>query len=143
MTTPSSSDLAQQLALSQSATIYADLGDLDQAAADAMLLGKDALTQSMTTPAAPSSSDLAQQLALSQSATIYADLGDLDQAAADAMLLGKDALKLEHDLVRGLWAVRKASDGEIAEAEAAAEASTPAPAPKPAASSSSSSSTAD
>jgi len=97
----------------------------------------------MTTPAAPSSSDLAQQLALSQSATIYADLGDLDQAEADAMLLGKDALKLEHDLVRGLWAVRKASEGEIAEAEAAAEASTPAPAPKPAASSSSSSSAAD
>jgi len=93
----------------------------------------------MTTPAAPSSSDLAQQLALSQSATIYADLGDLDQAEADAMLLGKDALKLEHDLVRGLWAVRKASEGEIAEAEAAAEAaSPPPPAPKPAASSSSS-----
>jgi len=69
-------------------------------------------------PTKPSpSAELAQQLASSQSATIFVD-ADLNDADAAAMLTAVPPLHVEHDVVRGLWAVRKATDDEVSAAKA-------------------------
>ena len=65
--------------------------------------------------------DLALQLDNSQSSVIYVDLPGCDDAQAAALLTGEPALHVEHDAVRNLWAVRKATDEEAAEAKAAAQ----------------------
>jgi hypothetical protein len=77
-------------------------------------------TTSTSTTTSPTA-DLAQQLESSQSATIYVDLPDLDDAGAEALLEGDPPLHVEHDAVRNLWAVRKATEDEV-EAAAAAKA---------------------
>ena len=83
-----------------------------------------------TTKATPSSSSACAEftdlLASSQSATVYVDaeMNDKDAAA----LLGCDPpLHAEHDAVRNQWAVRKATDEEVAEAQVAATATTTTP----------------
>jgi hypothetical protein len=71
--------------------------------------------------------EVALDLALdnSQSSVIYVDIPGCDDARAKAMLLGEPPLHVERDLVREKWAVRKATDEEVAEAKAAAEAEHP------------------
>ena len=76
-------------------------------------------TTTKSSTSSTSSADLAQQLASAQSSIIYVDL-DLNDADAAAMLTGDPPLHVEHDDVRGLWAVRKATDDEVAQAKAAA-----------------------
>jgi len=66
--------------------------------------------------------ELALQLDNSQSSVVYVDMPGMDDTKAAAMLLGKPPLHVEHDAVRDKWAVRKATDDEVAEAQAAAEA---------------------
>jgi len=66
--------------------------------------------------------DLAVQLDNSQSSVIYVDLPGCDDKQAAAMLTGDPPLHVEQDAVRGKWAVRKATDEEVADAKAAAEA---------------------
>jgi hypothetical protein len=73
------------------------------------------------------SKGLAEQLAESQSATIYVEVEGLDDAGAAALISGDPPLHVEKDLVRDLWAVRKATDEEVAEAAAAAESAKAAP----------------
>ena len=58
---------------------------------------------------------LAEALATSQSSTIYVDL-DITDSAAAAMLHADPPLHVEHDAVRDMWAVRRATDDEVAEA---------------------------
>ena len=65
--------------------------------------------------------DISLQLDNSQSSVIYVDLPGCDDAQAAALLTGEPALHVEHDAVRNLWAVRKATDEEAAEAKAAAQ----------------------
>jgi len=67
--------------------------------------------------------DLAVQLDNSQSSVIYVDLPGCDDKQAAAMLSGDPPLHVEHDAVRGLWAVRHATDDEVADAEAASSTS--------------------
>ena len=62
--------------------------------------------------------DIALELDNSQSSVIYVDIPGCDDKQAAAMLLGKPPLHVEHDAVRNLWAVRKATPEEVAEAEA-------------------------
>jgi hypothetical protein len=71
--------------------------------------------------------EVALDLALdnSQSSVIYVDIPGCDDAKAKAMLLGEPPLHVERDLVREKWAVRKATDEEVADAKAAAEAEHP------------------
>jgi hypothetical protein len=66
--------------------------------------------------------ELAALLAESQSATLFTDIEGLDDAAAAALLTSEPPLHVERDVVRGLWAVRKATPEEVAEAEASTEA---------------------
>jgi hypothetical protein len=71
--------------------------------------------------------EVALDLALdnSQSSVIYVDIPGCDDAKAKAMLTGDPPLHVEHDAVRDKWAVRKATDEEVADAKAAAEAEHP------------------
>ena len=62
--------------------------------------------------------DLSLQLDNSPSSVIYVDIPGCDDKQAAALLLGKPPLHVEHDAVRNLWAVRKATPEEVAEAEA-------------------------
>jgi hypothetical protein len=71
---------------------------------------------------------LARELDNSQSAVIYVDIPGMDDTQAAAMLTADPPLHVEFDEVRQKWAVRKATDEEVAEAKAAAEP----PADKPA-----------
>ena len=91
-----------------------------------MMLDTRSYTRPM--PTTPSSSgarsssitakDLSVQLDNSQSSVIYVDIpGCTDQQAAD-YLFEKPPLHVEHDAVRNLWAVRKATPEEVADAEA-------------------------
>jgi hypothetical protein len=68
---------------------------------------------------------LAHELEQSESSTIYVDLPGMDDKQAEAMLAGDPPLHVEHDAVRDKWAVRKASDSEVADAKAAEEAEHP------------------
>jgi|SRR6516162_2770646 len=79
-------------------------------------------TTTTTTPSSPSAQDLADQLATSQSSTIYVDAPEMTDDAAATLLLGDPPLHVEHDAVRDKWAVRKATDQEVADAKAAEEA---------------------
>ena len=74
---------------------------------------------------------LARELDNSQSAVIYVDIPGMDPKQAEAMLTGEPPLHVEHDAVRDKWAVRKATDQEVADAKAAQEAEA-APEPTPA-----------
>jgi hypothetical protein len=65
---------------------------------------------------------LAAQLEASDSATVYTEVPGLDEAGAEALLGADPPLHVEWDAVRGMWAVRLATEDEIAEAAAAAEA---------------------
>ena len=65
--------------------------------------------------------DIALELDNSQSSVIYVDIPGMDDQQAEALLTGEPALHVEHDAVRNLWAVRKATDEEAAEAKAAAQ----------------------
>ena len=85
-------------------------------------------------------SELADLLANSQSSTIYLD-ADMSEDDAAALLLGDPPLHAEHDAVRDKWAVRKATDEEVAEAHAAQESSTSSSASTGSSASSSSTST--
>ena|SRR5215831_19313250 len=69
-------------------------------------------------PSHSPTADLAEQLDESHSATIFVDL-DLNDADAKAMLTADPPLHVEHDDVRGLWAVRRATEDEAAAAKAA------------------------
>ena len=79
-------------------------------------------TASSTTTASSASSELADLLANSHSSTIYVD-AELSDADAAALLSGDPPLHAEHDAVRDKWAIRKATDEEVAEAQAAQESS--------------------
>jgi hypothetical protein len=65
---------------------------------------------------------LAAQLEASDSATVYTEVPGLDEAGAEAMLGADPPLHVEWDAVRGMWAVRAATEDEVLEAEAAAAA---------------------
>ena len=69
--------------------------------------------------------DIALELDNSQSSVIYVDIPGMDDQQAEAMLTGEPALHVEHDAVRDRWAVRKATDDEVAAAKAAQEAEKP------------------
>ena len=71
--------------------------------------------------------DIALTLDNSQSSVIYVDIPGMDDQQAEAMLTGEPALHVEHDAVRDKWAVRKATDDEVATAKAAQEAATAMP----------------
>jgi len=76
---------------------------------------------------------LAAQLNNSGSATIYVDIAGISQDTTTIMTDSDPPLHAEFDQVRGLFAVRKATDEELDEAEAAAAAKAK-PAAKPASS---------
>jgi|SRR5215469_990957 len=80
-------------------------------------------TTSSTTPSSSASSELADLLANSQSATVYVD-AELNDKDAASLLLGDPPLHAEFDQVRQQWAVRKATDDEVADAKAAQATST-------------------
>ena len=94
----------------------------------------------MPAPSRPTSTssslgkELAETLSGAQSTTIYVDAEINDQDVHN-LLLGEAHLHAEFDLVRQLWAIRAATEQEVAEAEAAA-----APSPSPASSSTATSS---
>src|SRR5438034_550974 len=69
---------------------------------------------SSTVEPMPSAQDVADQLAASESATVYLAVA-LDDATREALLV-EHQLHSELDAVRGVDAVRKATDEEIAEA---------------------------
>lgn len=75
---------------------------------------------SSTVEPMPSTQDVADLLAASESATVYLAVA-LDDATREALLV-EQQLHSELDAVRGVDAVRKATDEEIAETEAEAEA---------------------
>jgi|SRR5215471_7988187 len=83
-----------------------------------------ATTASSTTSStsAAAAKELAELLANSQTTTIYLD-ADLNDSDAASLLASDPPLHAEFDQVRQQWAVRRATDEEVAEA-AAAKAST-------------------
>jgi hypothetical protein len=68
---------------------------------------------------------LAARLETSDSATVYVDIDGMTQAGADELLLAEPALHAEFDEVRQQWAIRYATDDEVAQAQAAADESAP------------------
>jgi hypothetical protein len=66
----------------------------------------------MPTSAKTTSADLAEQLSNSHSTTIYVD-ADFNDADAAALLKADPPLRAEFDVVRGLWAIRRATDDEV------------------------------
>jgi len=69
---------------------------------------------------------LAAQLNNSGSATIYVDISGISQDTTTILADSDPPLHCEFDQVRQLYAVRAATDDEVADAEAAAASTTPA-----------------